>query len=47
MPLVSIKEFNVLIDNTTFFHRPIKTSMKRMKNLWKCQEIMTIQQQIY
>ena len=46
MPLVEIKDFNALIDNKTFFDQPVKTN-KRMKNLSKCQEMVTIQQEIY
>ena len=47
MPLVEIKDFNVLIDNEPFFDQPVKTKKKCMKNLSKCQEMMTIQQEIY
>ena len=47
MPLVEIKNFNALIDNKPFFNQPLKTNKKRMKNLLKCQEMMTIQQEIY
>ena len=45
-PLVEIKDFNALIDNETFFDQPVKTN-KRMKNLSKCQEMVTIQQEIF
>ena len=44
MPLVEIKYFNALID---FLISQSKTNKKHMKNLSKCQEIMTIQQGIY
>ena len=45
MSLVEIKDFNALIDQPVkpFFDQPVKTNKKRMKNLLKCQEIMTIQ----
>ena len=45
--LVEIKDFNTLIDNKPFFHQPVKKNKKCMKNLSKCQETMTIQQQVY
>ena len=38
MSLVEIKDFNVLIDNKSFFDILIKTNNKHMKNLLKCQE---------
>ena len=47
MPLVEIKDFNALIDDKPFFDQPVKTNKKRMKNLLKCQGIMTKQQEIY
>ena len=47
MPLVEINDFNALIDNKLFFDKPVKTNKKRVKNLLKCQEIMTMQQEIY
>ena len=46
MPLVEINDFNALIDNKLFFDQPVKTNKKRVKNLLKCQEIMTMQQEI-
>ena len=45
--LVEIKDFNALIDNKPFFDQPIKTNKKSMKNVLKCQEMMTMQQEIY
>ena len=45
MPLVEIKDFNALIDNKPF-DEPVKAKKKRMKNVLKCQEIMTIQLEI-
>ena len=45
MPLVEIKDFNVLIYNKLFFE-PVKKK-NHMKNLLKCQEMMTIQQEVY
>ena len=48
MPLVEIKDFKVLIDNEPFFDHPVtRTNKKRIKNLSKCQEMMTLQQKIY
>ena len=47
MSLVEIKAFNALIDNKRFFDQPVKSKQKRMKNLFKCQKIMAIQQTIY
>ena len=44
--LVEIKDFNALIDNKPLFDQPVKTNKKRMKNLLKCQQMMTIQQKI-
>ena len=41
MPLVEIKDFNVLIDNKPFFDQTVKTNKKHMKNSSKCQEMMT------
>ena len=46
MPLVEIKDFNVLINNKPIFKQPIKTIKKSMKNLPKCQEAMTKQQEL-
>ena len=47
MPLVEINDFHAFIDNKLFFDQPVKTNKKRVKNLLKCQEIMTMQQEIY
>ena len=47
MPLVEIKDFTALIVSKPFFDQPVKTNKKRMKNLMKCQEMMTMQQGIY
>ena len=46
-PLVEIKDFNALLDNKSFFDQLLKTNNKRSKNLPKCQEVMTIQQETY
>ena len=46
MPLVEIKYFNTLVDNKLFFDQPVKCN-KRMNNLLKFQEMMTLQQGIY
>ena len=45
MPSVETKDFDELTDNKPFFDEPSKASKKFMKNLSKCQEIMTIQQE--
>ena len=45
MSLLEIRDFNALIDNKPFFDELVKN--KRMKNLSKCQERMTLQPEIY
>ena len=47
MPLVEIKDFNALIDNKPFFDQPVKASKKHLKNLLKCQIMITTQPEIY
>ena len=47
IPLVEIKDFSAFIDNKLFFDQPVKTNKKRIKNLLKCQEMITVQQEIY
>ena len=47
MQLVETKDFNELVDNKPFLINQYKTNKKRMKNLLKCQEMMTTQQEIY
>ena len=47
MPLVELKDFNVLIDNNLFFINLWKTNKKYMKNLLRYQEIMTTQEETY
>ena len=47
MPSVEIKDFNALIDNKHFFNLSVKTNQKHLKNLLKCQEMLTTQQEIY
>ena len=47
MKLLETKDFNVLIDNNPFFDQPIKANQKRMKNLWKYQELMIMHQETY
>ena len=42
MPLVVIKDFNVLINSKPFFDQSVKKK-KRMKNLLKYQKMMIIQ----
>ena len=46
-PLLEFKDFKVLIDNKLFFNHPVKTNKKERKNLSKCHEMMTMQQEIY
>ena len=46
MPLVEKKGFDALVENKAVFDQPVKTNKKRMKNLLKYQEMMTIQQNI-
>ena len=41
IPLVEVKDFDVLTDNKPFFDQPVKNK-KCMKNLLKCQEMMII-----
>ena len=48
MLLVEIKDFNALLDNKSFFGQLVKKKNKNhLKNLLKCQKIMTTQQEIY
>ena len=48
MTLVEIKDFNTLIDNKSFFNQPVKKKNKKhIKNVFKCQEMVTIQLGIY
>ena len=47
LPLVEIKDFNALINNEPFFDQPVKKNQRPIKNLSKCQEMMTLQQEIY
>ena len=47
MPLVEIKDFNAFIDYELFFNQPVKTNKRRTRNLFKCQETMTIQQETF
>ena len=44
MSLVEIKDFNPLIINE---NQLVKHKQEVYENLWKCQEMMTIQQEIY
>ena len=46
MPLVKIKNFSALTENKPIFDQPVKDK-KCMKTLLKCQEMMTIQQEIH
>ena len=45
--LVETKDFNALIDNKPFFDQPVNNKHETYKSLSKCQEMMTIQQEIY
>ena len=45
--LVDVKYFNVLLGNKPVFDQPVKKDKKRMKNLLKCQEMVTIQHESY
>ena len=47
MPLVEIKDFNALIYNKPFFDLPVKTNKDYMKNMSKCQEMMTVQKETF
>ena len=47
MPLLEIKDFNVLIGKKPFFYQPVKSNKKRIKNLLKYQGMVTIQQETY
>ena len=47
MPLVQIKDFNVLIDNKPFFDQPVKNKQEAYEKLIECQDIMIIQQEMY
>ena len=44
MPLVEIKDFNVLVENKKFFDQPIKNKKEALRNVKK---IMTIQKETY
>ena len=47
MPLLEIKYLNALIDKKHFLISLWETNKKRMKNLFKCQEIIAIRQETY
>ena len=47
MPLVEIKDFNALNNNKPFFVQSVKQKQKGYENLFKCQEMVIIQQEIY
>ena len=47
MPLVEIKDFNILIDNKLIFDQAVKNKQEAYENLSKCQDIMIIQQETY
>ena len=42
IPLVEIEDFNVLIDNKSFFDQPVKNKQEVYENLFKYQEIITL-----
>ena len=39
--------FNTLIEIEPFYNQPVKKKQEAYKNLPRCQEMMTIQQEIY
>ena len=47
MPLVENKGLNALIDNKPIFDKPVKNKQEAQEKSSKCQEMMTIQQEIY
>ena len=47
MPLIKINDFNALIDNKPFFDQSVKSKQQAYKKLTECQEMITIQQDIY
>ena len=47
MPLIEIKDFNLLTEDKPIFNQPVENSKERMKNVLKFQEKMTAQQEIY
>ena len=47
MPLIEIKDFNLLTEDKPIFDQPVENSKERMKNVLKFQEKMTAQQEIY
>ena len=47
IPLLQIKSFNALSNNKPVLDQPIKTNKKRLKNMLKRQEMMTIQHETY
>ena len=47
MPLVEIEYFNVLFDNKLFCVQSVKNKQEASEHLSKCQEMMTMQQEIY
>ena len=47
MSSVEIKDFNVLTNNKPFSDPPVKNKQEAYENLFKCEEIMTIQQEIH
>ena len=46
MPLIEIKDFSALIDNKPFFDQPVKNKQEAHEKLSKCQEIITVKQEI-
>ena len=41
MPLIEMKDFNLLINNKPFFDQPVKKNKKRKKYLSKCHETIS------
>lgn len=47
MPLIEMRDFNVLIDNKTFIDQTLIIKQEAYKILSNCEEKMTIQQKTY
>ena len=47
MPLIEMRDFNVLISNKTFIDQPLIIKQEAYKILSNCEEKMTIQQKTY
>ena len=47
MPLVNIKNFNILIEKNSISDQPVEKNKKHMKNMSKCQGMVTILLETY